>query len=94
MNNVLSGLTWTDCLVYLDDIIVFGSTLQEHDNLLDRVLSWLEQAGLKLNAESVVLDTIVSSFETLLKLRNRYTSSREKKQLYVGVKKVMTIFKD
>ena len=51
MNNVLSVLTWTDCLVHLDDIFVFGSTLQEHNQRLDEVLGRLEQAGLKLNAK-------------------------------------------
>jgi hypothetical protein len=51
MNNILSGLTWTDCLVYLDDIIVFGSTLAEHNKRLDEVLARLEQTGLKLNAK-------------------------------------------
>ena len=51
MNNVLSVLTWTDCLVYLDDIFVFGSTLQEHNQRLYEVLGRLEQAGLKLNAK-------------------------------------------
>ncbi|KAL9970389.1 hypothetical protein ACROYT_G022754 [Oculina patagonica] len=30
MNLALSGLTWTHCLVYLDDIIIWASTLEEH----------------------------------------------------------------
>ena len=30
MNLALSGLTWTHCLVYLDDIIIWGSTFEEH----------------------------------------------------------------
>ncbi len=51
MNNILSGLTWTDCLVYLDNIIVFGSKLAEHNKRLDEVLARLEQTGLKLNAK-------------------------------------------
>ena len=29
MHLILKGLCWSDCLVYLDDIIVFGRTLQE-----------------------------------------------------------------
>ena len=34
MNSVLSGLPWNSCLVYLDDIIVTGSTFSAHlDNL-------------------------------------------------------------
>ena len=27
---VLSGLQWSNCLVYIDDIIVMGKTFQEH----------------------------------------------------------------
>lgn len=30
MDAVLSGLMWETCLVYLDDIIVFGRTGEEH----------------------------------------------------------------
>jgi hypothetical protein len=34
MASILRGLTYDACLVYLDDIIVFGRTFQELDNLL------------------------------------------------------------
>ena len=30
MERVLSGLHWTSCLVYLDDIIIFSKTIDEH----------------------------------------------------------------
>jgi hypothetical protein len=30
MNNVLMGLIGTRCFIYLDDILIFGETLQEH----------------------------------------------------------------
>jgi hypothetical protein len=30
METVLRGLTYDSCLVYLDDVIVFGRTFQEH----------------------------------------------------------------
>jgi len=30
LNNVLMGLIGTRCFVYLDDVIIFGETLQEH----------------------------------------------------------------
>ena len=30
MDMVLAGLQWTNCLVYLDDIIVIGKTFPEH----------------------------------------------------------------
>ncbi|XP_042145272.1 uncharacterized protein LOC120848911 [Ixodes scapularis] len=38
---------------YLDDIIVYGSTLKEHDENLRRVLSRISQAGMKLNRKGV-----------------------------------------
>ena len=30
MNLALKGLTWTQCLVYLDDIVVWGNTFEDH----------------------------------------------------------------
>ena len=38
MDVVLSGLQWTSCLVYLDDIIVMGRTFEEHLSNLDSVV--------------------------------------------------------
>ena len=46
---ILRGLCWSDCLVYLDDIIVIGQTLQEHRERQSLVLSHLTKAGLKIN---------------------------------------------
>jgi ribosomal protein L12E/L44/L45/RPP1/RPP2 len=37
--------------VYLDDIIIFSNSLQEHSDTLDKVLTKLEAAGLKLKRE-------------------------------------------
>eukprot|EP00794_Sanderia_malayensis_P011438 gene11438-biopygen9117 len=48
MDLVLSGLHWTHCLVYLDDIIVFAPTVEEHLKRLDVVLDRIETAGLTL----------------------------------------------
>ena len=48
MDLVLSGLHWTHCLVYLDDIIVFGSSVEEHLQRLDIVLERITSAGLTL----------------------------------------------
>ena len=50
MERVLRGIAWTECLVYLDNIWVFGldfaSTLERLVGVLDR----LGEAGLKLKA--------------------------------------------
>ena len=51
MDRVLSGLHWETCLFYLDDIIVFSSTWEEHLARLRQVFEWLRHADLKLGAE-------------------------------------------
>jgi len=48
MELTLSGLHWTTCLVYLDDIIIFSRTVEEHLERLREVLERLKDAGLKL----------------------------------------------
>ena len=48
MDLVLSGLHWTHCLVYLDDVIVFAPTEEEHLRRLDLVLGRISKAGLTL----------------------------------------------
>ena len=55
MHLVLKGLCWSDCLVYLDDIIIFGQTLQQHRERLLLVLSRLAEAGLKINPKKCKL---------------------------------------
>jgi len=45
----MSGLAFEVCLVYLDDIIVFSSTIDEHFRLQSAVLTRLRDTGLKLN---------------------------------------------
>ena len=49
MHLILKGLCWSDCLVYLDDVIIYGRTLEEHRERLSRVLSQLAKSGLKIN---------------------------------------------
>ena len=51
MDRVLSGLHWEMCLFYLDDIIVFSSTWEEHLARLLQVFERLRHADLKLGAE-------------------------------------------
>ncbi len=48
MEFVLAGLVGTSCLVYLDDIVIFSRTFEEHISHLTDVLTRLRQAGLKL----------------------------------------------
>jgi Reverse transcriptase (RNA-dependent DNA polymerase). len=51
MNSVLSGLTGTRCFVYLDDIVIYAKSLQDHDNKLREVLGWLRKHRLKLQPD-------------------------------------------
>ena len=51
MEILLAGLTWESCLVYLDDIIVFSRTFEEHLGRLDSVLSRIRNGGLKLKVK-------------------------------------------
>jgi len=48
MELVMSGLTYDVCLVYLDDILVFSKTFEEHLVRLATVFNRLDRYGLKL----------------------------------------------
>ena len=55
MDCVLAGLHWETCLFYLDDIIVFSSTWEEHLARLREVFERLRHAKLKLGATKCTL---------------------------------------
>ena len=57
MDHVLSGLHWETCLFYLDDIIIFSSTWEEHLARLRQVFERLKHANLKLGAEKCTFAT-------------------------------------
>ena len=48
MELVLKGLQWKTLLIYLDDVIIFSRTFEEHISRLDEVFYRLSKAGLKL----------------------------------------------
>ena len=48
MECMLTGLQYESVIVYLDDLIVFGSSIDEHNSRLEGVLKRLEKANLKL----------------------------------------------
>ena len=54
MNRVLAGLHWETCLFFLDDIIVFSSTWEEHLGRLRKVFERLRHAKLKLGAAKCI----------------------------------------
>lgn len=51
INKVLSGLLWRVCLAYLDDIVIFSKTMKTHLEDLEKVLSALDEANLRLKPE-------------------------------------------
>ncbi|PIK49540.1 Retrovirus-related Pol polyprotein from transposon [Apostichopus japonicus] len=53
MDHVLSGLHWESCLVYLDDVIVYGSTFEVAKNRLKTVFDRFREAVLKVESEQV-----------------------------------------
>ncbi|GFX17366.1 transposon Tf2-9 polyprotein [Trichonephila clavipes] len=69
MDNLLRHFKWTMRLCYLDDIIVFSETFEDHLIRLRLVLKCLQEAGLKLNSkkclfaaqEKKILGHLVSS---------------------------------
>ncbi|GFU82592.1 hypothetical protein TNCV_685681 [Trichonephila clavipes] len=51
MDNLLRNFKWTMCLCYLDDIIVFSESFEDHLIRLRLVLKCLQEAGIKLNSK-------------------------------------------
>ncbi|PIK59683.1 hypothetical protein BSL78_03414 [Apostichopus japonicus] len=55
MEKILSGLQWQTCLVYLDDVIIFGKNFEEHIAAIDDVFTRFKLAGLKLSPKKCFL---------------------------------------
>ncbi|KAL6491310.1 hypothetical protein MHYP_G00016550 [Metynnis hypsauchen] len=51
MERAVGDMNLLQCLVYLDDLIVFSWTLEEHEERLLRVLDRLEEYGLKISID-------------------------------------------
>ena len=48
MNLISTGLQWSSCLVYLDDVIILGKNFANHVHNIQLVLHRIKDAGLKL----------------------------------------------
>ena len=51
MDRVLIGLQGVELFVYLDDIVIYASSYDEHDKKANRLFNRLSEAGLKLQPE-------------------------------------------
>ena len=49
MQSILSPYLWIFCLVYIDDIVIYSKSYEEHIEHLDKVLEAIEKAGLTLS---------------------------------------------
>ena len=47
MESVLRGLLWESCLIYVDDIIIFSNTFEQHLVHLREVFQRLKDANMK-----------------------------------------------
>ena len=48
MDVVLRDLTGTECWIFIDDLILFSDTIEEHASRLEHVLQRLDRANLQL----------------------------------------------
>jgi hypothetical protein len=51
MDRVLRGLTWHQCLVYVDDVLIFSKTFDKHLENLENVLKRLASANIRLKPD-------------------------------------------
>ena len=51
MQNILAPYLWLFSLVYIDDIVVYSKTYEDHIEHLDKVLEAIENAGLTLSPQ-------------------------------------------
>ena len=49
MNEVLKEENWRECVIYLDDILIYSNTFEEHVKSVSKILSRIQNAGLKLS---------------------------------------------
>ena len=62
MDLTLSGLQWSLCLIYLDDVIVFSHDFDEYIARLGKVLTRISAAGLKLKHSECIFFASKVSF--------------------------------
>lgn len=61
MEKAVEDMNLLQVLLYLDDLIVFGATLEEHEERLLKVFDRLEEVGLKVFWTSVRSADLVSN---------------------------------
>ena len=72
MEVILAGLTFEICLCYLDDVIVFGKTLTEHNDRLKTVLTRFRDNNFRVKLAKCVFASPQVTFRTFLGLTGYY----------------------
>jgi len=49
MQGILAPYLWLFCLVYIDDIVIYSRSYEDHIEHLDKVLSAIEKSGITLS---------------------------------------------
>ena len=62
MNKTLLGLVDVLCVVYLNDILIYSSELQEHYNHVKEVLEWLRSTNLYVKLSKYKFDITIVNF--------------------------------
>ncbi|GFU95173.1 retrovirus-related Pol polyprotein from transposon 297 [Trichonephila clavipes] len=95
MDNLLRNFKWTMCLCYLDDIIVFSETFEDHLIRLRLVLKCLQEAGLKLNSKCLFCCPrsfcyLAEPLQSLLKSGVEFHWGPEEVEAFNSLKKALT----
>ena len=74
MELLLAGLTYSICLCYLDDVIIFSNSIAKHRNQLSAVLSRFQQHNLHLNLSKteIPVPTTIKEVGSFLRLSGYY----------------------
>ena len=78
MNHVLSDILVVGVLAYMDDILIYGKTEEEHDRLVKETLERLQKNGLAVSPEKCVWKTQEVEFLGYVIGRNGIKMSEEK----------------
>ena len=78
MDVVLRDLTGTECWIFLDDLIVFSDTIEEHASRLEHVLQHLDRANLQLQPGKCVFAKSQVQYLCYKASRDGFTTSPDK----------------
>ncbi len=63
LDAILSGLSWKCCICYVDDIVIFSNTIDDHLEHVSEILSRLQENNLTITADKA--DLCMPSFDIL-----------------------------